>query len=71
MVIQPEIEEEKETVEEAEDFEDPLQWGESDENEDQKQPPPSPLLVYADFECMLDAENRFIPDLICYEQFSI
>ena len=64
--IQPEIEEEKETVEEAEDFEDPLQWGESDDNEDQKQPPPSPLLVYADFECMLDAKNQFIPDLICY-----
>lgn len=53
-------------MEEAEDFEDPLQWGESDDNEDQKQPPPSPLLVYADFECMLDAKNQFIPDLICY-----
>ena len=53
-------------MEEAEDFEDPLQWGESDDNEDQKQPPPSTLLVYADFECMLDAKNQFIPDLICY-----
>ena len=38
----------------------------NEEQKDKKQPPSDPLIVYADFECLLNGDNQFIPDLIYY-----
>lgn len=49
-------------------MEEPLNWqyGDSEEENEKKAPPPKPILVFADIECALSQDRVFTPNLICW-----
>ena len=65
--IQPIREEKQQTLQE-EPLEEPLNWqyGDSEEENEKKGPPPKPILVFADIECVLSQDRVFTPNLICW-----